>query len=320
MKRFICIYVLSIGFFIHPKLNAQPNLVPNPSFEDTTNCNYWGFYLEDFTANWHGGFGYYNPCQTSSHSVPTNYLGYQIPKSGNAYCGITTRCNGTAPAREYIQTKLLQKLIIGKKYKVSFYVSLADSLRSYTNSIGAYFSVDSFFVSHTSLIDHIPQIQNNANNDLGSKTDWTLVCDTFVATNKESYITIGNFYTDSLCPLTHLTITCEQDPSSYSCCAYYYIDDVSVELVDDTGVIVNEAVTKYKLLPNPNNGMFKLICKSDAQIHYALTSITGQIIEEGTLSPNNGAIDFNKTKLSSGLYTLKVIDEKETVIIKVSIN
>lgn len=36
--------------------------------------------------------------------------------------------------------------------------------------------------------------------------------------------------------------------------------------------------------------------------------------------PNNNSVDFNKTYLGKGLYTLKIIDEKETVILKVSIN
>jgi len=317
LRKIICALLFCIEILFSNNIKAQQNLVPNASFEDTTNCNYWGFYLEDFTANWHGGFGYYNPCQISSHLVPSNYVGYQMPRTGNAYCGITTRCNGTAPAREYIQTKLLQKLTIGKKYKVSFYVTLADSLRSYSNNIGAYFSVDSFFVSNTWLIEQIPQIQNNVNNNLGSKIDWTIVCDTFVAAGNEKYITIGNFYNDSLSPLTHLTSTCEQDPSSYSCCAYYYIDDVSVELVDDTGLIVNEVVTKYKLFPNPNNGFFQLSCASIEKITCQLLNIAGQIIDSRECKPINNNVAFDYSGIENGLYLLRVISNSEIFTLKV---
>jgi len=302
------------------KIFAQTNLVPNPSFEDTISCNTSGFYLEDFTANWRGGYGYYNTCQSSNHYVPANYLGYQYPKTGGAYSGIGTRCNGTTPAREYIQTKLVHQLVVGKKYKVLFYVSLADTSSSYSNSIGAYFSADSFFVSTTWLIEHIPQIQNNVHNNLGSKTDWTLVCDTFIAVGNEKYITIGNFYDDSLSPLTHLTTVCEQQPSSYNCCSYYYIDDVSVELIDESGLSVNEVKKKYNIVPNPNSGSFELLCKSDELINCELISSTGQLIEKNTYKPTRNIIKFNFNSLDKGFYSLKIVSNNETIVLKVIVN
>jgi len=186
------------------------NLVPNPSFEDTLNCNDTYFYLEALVTHWRGGMGYYNTCRTNNLGVPNNITGFQYPRTGNAYCGIYTNLKYTTPIRQYIQTKLTQKLLNNKKYKISFYVSLGDALHAYTNSIGAYFSEDSFFVSADAFIPQIPQIQNNEHNDLSSKTEWTLVCDTFIATGIEQYITIGNFYNDSISNPIPLYSVCAQ--------------------------------------------------------------------------------------------------------------
>jgi len=252
MKTITTLILVFILVCCAQKLYAQPNLVPNHSFEDTiVPVQPPAFYLENFINFWHGGLGYYRTTRIGNFSVPSNFLGYQYPKSGNAYCGITTRCNGTIPAREYIQTKLIQQLAIGKKYKVSFYISLADTFHNYTNSIGAYFSTDSFFVSYTGIIEQLPQIQNGVHNNLNSKTDWTLVSDTFVALGNERYITIGNFYTDSLCNPISLDSICTLQPVNGACCPYYFIDDVSVELVDETGLKANGNALSITIFPNP---------------------------------------------------------------------
>ncbi len=66
-------------------------------------------------------------------------------------------------------------------------------------------------------------MQNHEQNDLSSKTEWTLVCDTFVASGNERYITIGNFYIDSLSTFTPLDSVCSL-PNPFNCASYYYID------------------------------------------------------------------------------------------------
>jgi hypothetical protein len=214
----------------------------------------------------------------------------------------------------------MQQLVIGKKYKVSFYVSLADTFNSYSNSIGAYFSTDSFFVSVTSLIENNPQIQNGVHNNLNSKTDWTLVSDTFVALGNERYITIGNFYTDSLCNLISLDSICTLQPGNGACCPYYYIDDVSVELVDETS-LPNSAAAEgaFKIFPNPNNGLFHLSCLSNEIITCQLLSITGQIIDSRQYKPINNVVQFEYGGIAKGLYNLKIIGKNGTQCLKLVI-
>jgi hypothetical protein len=174
--------IFSLFLFITASnINAQPNLVPNSSFEDTITPVQPFFYLENFIKNWNGGMGYYNISRIGNYSIPSNITGYQYPHTGNAYCGIYTYLKNSYPIRQYIRTKLLQKLQNNKKYKVSFYVSLADTMHAFNNSIGAYIGIDSSYIINNYVFDVIPQIENNIHNELSNKTNWTLVCDTFVA-------------------------------------------------------------------------------------------------------------------------------------------
>jgi hypothetical protein len=218
MNRFF--FILLLGFSLN--VQSQTNLVPNSSFEDKFTCNDFNYYLETFIYNWYGGKGYYNVCRLSDFGVPVNISGHQYPRTGDAYCGIYTRANGSLPLRQYIQVKLTETLQAGKMYKVIFYVSQGDTMHANCNSIGAYFSVDSFSVSHDGIIEQIPQIQNTNQNDLSSKTDWTLVCDSFVAIGNERWMTIGNFYNDSLSALIPLDSVCGL-PIPYACASYFYM-------------------------------------------------------------------------------------------------
>jgi len=72
--------------------------------------------------------------------------------------------------------------------------------------------------------------------------------------------------------------------------------------------------------PNPSNGMFKLFCKSNSTIYSEISNVAGQIIEKSTNRPTNNIIEFNKANLEKGLYNLKVVDENETVMLKIIIN
>ncbi|MFN4932047.1 MAG: T9SS type A sorting domain-containing protein [Bacteroidota bacterium] len=296
MKKLILIL---ISFFTIKLGKAQPNLVPNPSFEDKFTCLNTTLLLEDYIYNWYGGRGYFNSCISIALGVPSNLIGNQYARTGNAYCGIYTRFK-LAPNRQYIQVKLIDTLQSNGKYRVAFYVSLGDTLHANCNSIGAYFSPDSFFVSNDGLIEQIPQIQNSEENDLRSKTDWTLVCDTFIATGIERYLTIGNFYTDSLSIFTPLDSVCSI-PGGFGCSAYYYIDDVSVTLIDETGLEEQKHI-KFSLYPNPNNGYFSLQYDGTLMSTTILgvTDIYGNQLDQ--IEIINSTTEYATTRLTSGLY------------------
>jgi hypothetical protein len=298
MKKIAIIVFLTLNL----KVQSQVNLVPNPSFEETFSCSDFNLiYLENFIYNWYGGRGYFNVCRVGDFDIPINICGHQYPRSGNAYCGIYTYLKNTYPIRHYIQTKLSETLIENKKYKVSFFVSLGDTLHANCNSIGAFLSTDSFVVSNPgTLLNHIPQIQNHLENDLNNKSGWTMVTDSFIASGNEKWITIGNFYHDSIILVTPLDSVCNQ-PSPYGCGSYYYIDDVSVTLIDETGIEEKNQFTS-SLFPNPNKGIFKLQYNgilNKATMLY-ITDVYGKIID--TKEILNNTTDYGNTSLSNGLY------------------
>lgn len=281
---------------------AQPNLVPNPSFEDKYTCINTSLLLEDYIYHWYGGRGYFNTCfsATSGADIPQNQFGNQMPKSGDAYSGIYTYGKNSYPIRHYIRTKLFSPLIQNNKYRVAFYVSLGDTLHAFNNSIGAYFAPDSLFTITNFVIDATPQIINSPTNNLDNKTVWTLVCDTFVANGGEKWITIGNFLNDSLSLITPLDSVCSQ-PNGWGCGAYYYIDDVSVTLVDETGIEEQE-LNNFILFPNPNKGSFRLQYRGtfSATNILSITDIYGKQLDQ--IEIINTTTEYENTRLKNGLY------------------
>jgi hypothetical protein len=307
------IILSSLIFFTSISLTkAQINLVPNPSFENLLNCNDNYYYLEDLIQNWNGGFGYFNICRTNEFSIPNNIMGNQAPKTGNGYCGIYTYLKYSDPVRQYIQTRLNDTLIQGKKYRVAFYVTLSDSMHAFNNSIGANFTPDSLYTLNNYVIDAIPQILNNVDNDLNNKTEWTLVCDTFVASGVESWITIGNFLNDSLSLVTPLDSVCDQ-PFPFNCGAYYYIDDVSVTLIDETS-IEDQKQNNFSLYPNPNIGNFRLQFKGPLSMTniFSITDIYGKQLDQ--IEIINSMTEYENTRLNNGLYFYTIRQSNEELV------
>ena len=231
-KKFITIILSpAILIFTYSKLSAQTNLVLNPSLELYDSCPY-NFSQINFASNWFqplqpsGSTDYFNWCTSSSNvSTPINFFGYQVPKTGIAFGGFGV--HSLSPnQREYIEVGLQASLQGGNRYCVSFYVSLADNSKYAINSMGLFFSNDSLFSSNFLYINQTPQILN-ANGILMDTLNWILISGTYIASGGERFITIGNFENDSNTQLDSVNL------GGYPW-AYYYIDDVSITLCEDT--------------------------------------------------------------------------------------
>jgi hypothetical protein len=131
-------------------------------------------------------------------------------------------------------------------------------------------------------------------------------------------LTIGNFYNDSLSIFTPLDSVCST-PSGFGCAAYYYIDDVSVTLIDETG-IKEQKQNYYIIYPNPNNGAFELITTSNNLIKCELSDIAGRVLEIGNYKPSGNKVPFSFQSLPKGIYNLKIIDSNKSTTIKIVIN
>lgn len=242
--------IVSLQAQIQPdkKLSDKDNLIFNPSFEEYTECP------KRIEATGHlsivdgwfqptgGSADYFNRCSNNSCGVPRNKMGFQEAHSGHGYCGIY--CNKTE-YREYLQTELKQPLRQGCTYLLTFYVSLSEYSTCAIATIGGLLTPYRVEDTARTMLIHkevrdlgggmkqaisdnfIPQIQNNRDNPLTDWRRWQKISGTFVAEGGERFLTIGNFATAA-----KSNIVVPDSLTMELTGAYYYIDDVSLYLVD----------------------------------------------------------------------------------------
>ena len=238
---------LSAPLFAQSPDLSHPNLVFNPSFEDYIQCprKVDAKGVLTIVEGWYqptaGSADYYNRCAKRECGVPLNKLGYQLPHSGDAYCGIY--CSKDS-YREYLQTQLKTPLLRGATYRVSFFVSLSENSTSAVSSIGALFTTNRIsdtawnilmakqsnnvnsLVSQTIATYYSPQVVNQT--PLNDTVSWMEISGTFVADGGEEFLTIGNFFEASNSGIVEYDYLSQILTGSY-----YYIDDVSVIQLSD---------------------------------------------------------------------------------------
>ena len=310
MQRTKKYHFIKTVFVLFPLLGTSQNLVPNPSFEvyDTSVNYYMGSYYSKYwfsPPEQGGGSAYFNEDATnSSHSVPSNALGYQ-QAFGKAYQSLQYYETGTGSTdiRSYIETELQCPLITNQQYNVGFYVSLADISGFAVNQFGMYLSDTQLYHSN-SLIGRvipniIPQIENNPNILLDDTANWMKISGVYTATGGEQYITIGGFYPDSLTNIVSV--------SGFLTGAYYYLDSVFVIPLDNTAgcgsVGINEvSANNIAVYPNPASSQLTFDLPANENIiSVKVFNTMGQLC--------NAELDKNVlgiTKLPQGIYMAEV--------------
>ncbi len=313
------IKILELIFFLlyFTSLYSQNNLVPNPSFEYTIDCNLNGGDI--FKAvPWFGPGGssdYFNMCFYSSFpipcgggGVPNNNMGYQNARTGQAYAGICF-CEPGWPNggyREYIEVKLLDTLQNGKIYCVEFWVSLARFCQYPVpigvDALGAYFSKDTLNYSNedtSQVFNVIPQIQNPEWNIITDTTNWVKISGWFIAHGGEDYMTIGNFKRDEN---THTLIAYTNIPGPpVGNDAYYFIDDVSVVECDTTTHL--PIIYPIVIYPNPAEDEFTIESKGNTnKIDFEIFNYIGQIVYKGSMIEKTVVPTANFT---AGMYVIR---------------
>ncbi len=207
------------------RIMAQ-NLVDNYSFEILTNCptNYGGQGATIAPPWWSPSFGspdIFNECTTNGLvDVPDNWPGSQTPITGVGYAGVYTYIF-SYEYREYLMQEMLQPLVAGTWYEVSFYVSPGEDGCTVAE-IGARLTRDIPWLFEVGAYGLIPPIESNQGL-LDDYEGWTLISGCYKALGGERYLTVGNFRDDAN---TTLEPVCDY-------ISYYYIEDVSV--VEITG-------------------------------------------------------------------------------------
>lgn len=215
------------------------NLVPNGSFESKEKSPKRLGSIANSTG-WTSPTGvradYFTPSKLEDIGSPDNVYGTEEAKDGNNYVGIVAYSYGNKVNRSYIQTKLDAPMKKGMKYCVKFNVSLAEASKYGCNNIAAHFTTkDRSTEAKVPIItDEEENLLMHFNNTMTIQTaryNWSEICGVYTSTGNEKFITIGNFFSDEDTKSERM----KKDPNvsvKQTIAAYYYIDDISVVLID----------------------------------------------------------------------------------------
>jgi hypothetical protein len=281
--------------------NAQVNLVPNPSFEDTVNCPLGLDNMQEVLgwSSFRNSADYFNGCSMTPMNVPNTAFGYQPSHTGNAYCGVITYWKGnsvlTNNYREFIGVQLLNSLQVGTKYYFSFYAVSAqnNSIGYFSNNIGLRFFTNIYSKTNPAPLDNFAHIKLDTL--LTDTVNWLKISGSFIADSSYQHVSIGNFYdyinTDTLVYLT------------FPQCAYSYIDDVCVttdSLYNETWTgLQNIVLNEIHIWPNPIQNYFQFNAKQLID-EVAIYDCRSKLIKSENVNALEGRIEFDV--LSGGIY------------------
>ncbi len=225
-----------VFLLLQSSLVSAQNLVHNPSFENFTTCPEELDNVKKNVGDWNkaneGTSDYFNTCG-SKMGVPNNFNGNQTAVFGTAYAGAYFLAPNNY--REYIQGNLIRTLEKGKRYGISFYISLSEKSNYAISNIGVLFSSEEINVKSTKVIKkpngkvdsgkyNYTEIKTNG--FYKDKSEWTEVYTEITALGTENYVTIGNF-NDNRNTRTLKT-------KGIKNASYYYIDMVTVLPIENT--------------------------------------------------------------------------------------
>ncbi|MBK8499537.1 MAG: hypothetical protein IPL52_12175 [Flavobacteriales bacterium] len=181
------------------------NLVPNPSFEDTTLCDVYDP-LRTQAVFW------YNP-NTSTPDIwdcdtvrrcgqvmdPTDsgiqIQGYKYAYDGDRFAGCFHWYGpNSSNTRDYFTAKLTSPLQVGTSYSVTLWCARPNGMNAAIDHIGVHFGTDSIHEPYSTTLPFVPQAQlRDPNSTYITDTSWVQLVDTFVAVGGEQWVTVGTF-------------------------------------------------------------------------------------------------------------------------------
>lgn len=188
--------------------------------------------------------------------APDNIYGREKPIDGKNYAGAVFYAYKDESPRNYISAELKKPLEAGKKYCVTFNVSLSEYAKYAVNNIGAVLSKDNLLDEEAAILNANPAIQHSRNKVYTEQYTWEPVCGVYEAAGGEEYITIGNFKTTDETEYKKV-----KRPKGFlgqqQKIAYYFIENVTIvpftteedckcekeEFVDDIKVVYSKQVS-----------------------------------------------------------------------------
>lgn len=285
---------------------AGQNLVPNPSFEEHTDCPEGYPDLDGICNDWFScreSPDYFNICSSTCNFY--NVYGHQEPHFGEAYAGIITYGVTIPNIREYLGVQLTSPLIIGQKYYINFFVSTAwnyTGMNIATNNMGALFTTYPFLDLTADL--NLPNFTHVKSDSVIKDTlSWTKISGSFIADSSYTHINIGNFYDDSNTDTLNLPFHQIAQRS------YYYIDDIcvsndSIYANNWLGYKQNLNDTQFLIYPNPISDCIKIQSNKIIESIQIINGIGNILLSVDNL--NNSNLNIPVNLLSEGIYNLKI--------------
>ena len=235
MKKIILLASLSLGIVFNINAQSATDLIENGSFEDVTGKIKKAGAI-DLSTGWVSptktAADLYSSIIKEKFGNPDNVNGKEDPQEGSVYAGFTAFSYGDKMPRSYVSTKLKMPMRKGQKYCVKFYVSLAESSKYGVNNIAANFSKKQYNINEDKSIMGESHVMHVENSIFTAQFGWEEVCGTFIAEGGEKFLTIGNFSSNGETLSERM-----KKPADYrgqqAIRAYYYVDNVSVELIDE---------------------------------------------------------------------------------------
>jgi hypothetical protein len=240
-------------------INAQINLVRNPSFEQYSRCPTGpdqirnALYWSQIDTMGYSDTIWFDPlCSPeycNSCSNPNGFIG--VPQGGKYYHYSRTG-NGMAEMmvyydnnwsggvesyqRDYVQGRFYSQLIAGKTYCVTFYVTLEQGSQYAINHLGAYIDNGAIDAGQDSVgcaspqTAFVPQIVEDS--IINDTLNWVKVQGSYTATGNEKFITIGNFFDIEHTDTITRNLSGTRWYNGPGNVAWYLLDDVSVIAAD----------------------------------------------------------------------------------------
>lgn len=205
------------------------NLLQNPSDPDQ------GFSQVDFFHTCAGGE---NPGE-SDVGVPYNFAGHQKALFMHEYAGLTaySKEDNKRDYRAFIQGEIEGELEAGKMYIFEFWISPGEASRYAVSGMGAYISDEKLKyedfatpMGYQELFNIQPQVYTR--NVIKNNVAWTSIRGSFIASGREKFVTIGNFFRD------HEIEVEEVNPEADRDFAYYYLDGIKFYQIEEGAVDV----------------------------------------------------------------------------------
>ena len=227
------------------------SLIKSPSFEAFSDCPKALGNFNNDVDNWStptsGSTDYFHGC-SEAMGTPKNFNGTQPADFGEGYAGMYFYAPNDY--REYLQAELSTPLIKDKKYRVSFYVSLAERSDFAVKEFGILFSKDKIEIPIKKELSkkHLYKETTNKytfmevgySNFYSDTKDWIQVYTQFTAKGTERFMTMGNFKSNARTRLFKTKKSAQQG-------AYYYIDMVMVDALDEAKTVSNNSGSDKKI-------------------------------------------------------------------------